>query len=207
MAGIVNGYCTVAQVKARIDPSGAGGTLDDAIIEDAITTASRMLDHEYRTRWYTTAADETRYYTADKSGVLWPDIDIISITTLATDADGDRTYEDTWAATDYDLLPHNAALDGEPYTHLRVTPDGSYSFPVGVEKGVKILGKFGYCTAANCPADVMLACTIQSAFLLMSSKAALGIVGGGEMGQEIRLSRWHPLVTTLMAKYRRVMVG
>lgn len=206
MAGLVNAYCSVAQVKARIDPSGAGGTLDDAVIEDAITAACRMLDTEYRTRWYTTVADETRYYTADKSAVLWPREDILSITTLATDADGDRTYEDTWTTADYDLLPHNAALDGEPYTRIGVTPDGSYSFPVGVEKGVRIVGKFGYCAAANCPADVMLAAMVQSAFLLVSSKAALGVVGGGEMGQEIRLSRWHPLVKSIMAKYNRPMV-
>lgn len=207
MAGIVNGYCTVQQVKAHYDPSGAGGTLDDSIIEDKITAASRILDEECRTRFYTPTADETRYYTAKESGELWPDDDIISITTLATDDDEDRVYETTWATTDYDLMPFNAALDAEPYTHIATTPNGRYSFPVGVNKGIKIVGKFGYCTTANCPIEINQACITLAIFLLMAMKAALGMVGGGEMGQEVRLARMHPTVITMKQKYYMPRVG
>lgn len=201
---VTNGYCTLAEVKAHLKITD---TSDDTLIERAINAASRMLDQEYRTRWYTTASDETRYYTADQSGLLWLKEDILSITTLATDEDGDRVYENTWAATDFDLLPFNASLDTEPYTHIGVAPDGNYSFPVGVAKGVKIIGKFGYCTTANCPPDVNYACIVQSSFLFMSGKAALGVVGGGEMGQEIRMARWHPLVKSIMARFNRPTVG
>jgi hypothetical protein len=201
---ITNGYATLQQVKDHLKLTD---TADDSLIERSITAASRMLDQEYRTRWYTTTSDETRYYTADDSSILWLKEDLLSVTTLATDEDGDRTYETTWEATDFDLLPFNASLDTEPYTHIETTPEGSYSFPTSVSKGVKIVGKFGFCTAANCPADVNMACIVQSAFLFLSSKAALGVVGGGEMGQEIRMARWHPLVKSLMARFNRPTVG
>lgn len=209
MAGIVNGYATVAQVKAHYDPSGAGGSLDDAIIEDKITAASRILDEECKTRFYTTAADETRYYTADESDELWLNDgairDILSITTLATDDDEDRVYETTWATTDYDLRPFNAGLDGLPYTHIKVTPNGRYSFPVGVEKGVKIVGKFGH--SATAPIEIQEACITLATFLLMAMKAVLGTVGGGEVGTEVRLARMHPTVITLKEKYNTARVG
>lgn len=205
MAGIVNGYATTQQVKSHYDPSGAGGSLDDAIIEDKITLASRLLDDECHTRFYVPTADETRYYTATESGELWPDDDIVSITTLATDDDEDRVYETTWATTDYDLMPFNASLKGEPYTHIAITPNGRYSFPVGVSKGVKIVGKFGYSSTA--PIEIQEACITLAIFLLQAMKSSLGMVGGGEIGQEIRLARMHPTVITMKQKYMPARVG
>lgn len=115
-------------------------TGDDAILKDAIEAASGMIDNmtSKQFRVYT----ETLEFKAEAGGHL--DIPaLLSITTLKTDDDGDRTYENTWASTDYDLLPYNAAQFGEPYTRLETTPDGNYSFPT-VSKGVELDAKWGY---------------------------------------------------------------
>lgn len=151
---IVFGYATLAEVKAskRIASTNAG---DDEFIEQLVEAASRYIDNVTGRRFYTTTADETRTFTAD-GGVVYPG-DLLSITTLKTDDDGDRTYEVTWATTDYDLLPENAALDGRPYVSIEPSPQGRYGFPTQ-RKGVQIAGKFGFCATASRPDDINLAC-------------------------------------------------
>lgn len=62
-----------------------------------------------------------------------------SITTLKTDEDGDRTYEVTWATTDYRLYPPS----GPPYNEVQVDVDnGRYLFPGGQAR-VQIVGAWG----------------------------------------------------------------
>ena len=119
---------------------------------------------------------------------------LISLTSLQTDEGGDRTYEYTWAATDYDLLPDNAALTLEPYTVICTTPEGNYSFPVGIRKGVKIVGGWGYATLV--PAQVREACLIQAARVFKRKDAPFGVTGNvgpgraeDDFGSWIRTSR------------------
>lgn len=120
------------------------------VIESLVEAASRYIDRVTWRRFYTTTNDETRTFTAKSGEVVYTD-DIISITTLKTDEDGDRTYETTWATTDYDLLPENTS----PSTYIQVSPLGRYTFP-SQRKGVQIVGKFGY--SATAPEDIETAC-------------------------------------------------
>jgi len=138
---ISNGYSTLAEAKARL---GITDTVDDAVLEAVVEAVSRWIDNFCNRRFYRNSSDETRYYTARYSDLLELDDDLSSLTTLKTDDDGDRTYDETWASTDYDLLPANASLDSKPYTRIEITPQGSKSFPVNMPKGVEIVGKFGY---------------------------------------------------------------
>lgn len=150
---IVNGYTTLPALKAYKSILSVNAT-DDGVIEALAEAASRYIDRFTGRRFYTTQNDETRTYQAANGARVYPD-DIISVTTLKTDEDGDRTYEITWAATDYDLLPDNAALNGEPYTYIQVAPLGRYSFPLQ-RRGVQVVGKFGY--SSTTPDDIELAC-------------------------------------------------
>lgn len=152
---IVYGYTTLAAIKnvKRITSTDA---TDDGVIENMIEAASRYIDHETQRRFHNGAADETRTYTAPNGERLYVD-DLLTVTTLKTDDDGDRTYESTWAATDYDLLPENASTDGQPYTYIQITPDGDYTFP-SQRKGVQIVGRFGYCATGSHPVDIEQAC-------------------------------------------------
>ena len=154
---ITNGYTTLANVKAHKDITTVNAT-DDGIIEDLVEAASRYIDGFCMRRFYSTTNDETRVYSAANGKRVYTD-DLLSVTTLKTDEDGDRTYEITWATTDYDMLPDNASLDGAPYTYIQITPLGRYSFP-RQQKAVQIVGKFGYCLVANVPPDIEMACRL-----------------------------------------------
>lgn len=196
---VTNGYCTLTELKKRTghDLGDAG---EDAILESVINAVSRLIDRYTGRRFYTTATDETRYYTAKERDYLSPGDDIISITTLYTDNDGDRVYEYTWAATDYDLYPANAALDGKPYTWLELAPNGDYVFPA-TPRGVKIVGKFGY--AATTPPDVKEACLLQCHRLFKRKDAPFGVLGSDALGQVVVINRLDPDVQELLSGVTR----
>jgi hypothetical protein len=196
---ITNGYITLAELKRRMDLS-IGSTANDADMEATITAVSRLIDQQTHRRFYTTDSDETRYYTADERNYLMPGDDIISITALYTDNDGNRTYEYTWAATDYDLCPVNAALDGEPYTWLETAPNGDYVFP-STPRGVKVVGKFGY--SATTPALVKEACLLQCQRVWKRRDAPFGVTGPNEFGQQTVITRLDPDVVVLLEPITR----
>src|SRR5512139_410875 len=151
-------YCSLVEIKERLWPEGANtDSISDLMLGNIITAVSREIDNICNRRFYTTAADETRYFTTKDSEYLFPDLDIISITSITIDEDAGRTYGTTLATTDYDLYPENAALDSKPYSYIRISPLGEHGFPTHA-KGVKIIGKFGWSTI---PAAVREACLIQ----------------------------------------------
>lgn len=193
---IVNGYASLAELKTRLDISD---TAEDTLLETLLTATSREIDDYCRRRFY--AATETRYYTADQADVVLVD-DCLSVSALLTDADGDRTYETTWTTADYDLDPPNAALDGEPYWQLSVTPRGNYSFPRGVARGVKVTGSWGY--SASTPAVINNACLYQAALAWRAVDAPGGMSGGGEFRTEITAIGLHPFTKRLLMPYRRL---
>jgi hypothetical protein len=199
---ITNGYATIAEFKSRFYPVGIVDITDDAVIEAIIEAVSRLIDERTGRRFYKNTTDETRYYTAQRGDELIVD-DLVSITTLKTDEDGDRTYETTWAATDYDLLPYNAALDGKPYFMIQTSPNGDYSFPL-VEKGIQISGVFGWPAV---PKMIKEACLIQSSRLFKRKDAPFGVTGTAEMGQLSVIARLDPDVTILVDPYRHLNVG
>ena len=149
-------YATIEEVKRVLWPRGeTPDDLEEERIQRLLTATSRSIDDYTGRRFYTTSSDETRYFTFDPDevdGSLWVG-DLLSVTTLKTDDEADRTYGTTWTTDDYDLLPANAALDSEPYTHVRRSPLGDYSFPSTV-KGVQIVGLFGYSNVTD-PADTI----------------------------------------------------
>jgi len=170
---VSNGYATIAEIKAALSEAGmTSNAEDDAVIGGMIETASRHIDNETRRRFYSTSADETRYYQAANNERVYTD-DILTVTTLKTDDDGDRTYETTWASTDYDLCPTNALTDGEPYTFIELAPNGTQSFPTH-RKGIQIVGTFGFSTSA--PADIKQAC-ISIVVSLYQSRRGVGMQG------------------------------
>ena len=61
---LINGYCTLEQLKGAIDATNGGNTTwtlqEDANLERAISAVSRWLDNYFNTSFY--ARTETRYY-------------------------------------------------------------------------------------------------------------------------------------------------
>lgn len=133
-------------------------TTDDAIYRRVLEAVTEQIEQEcHRTfRSYTA----TQVYTG-RSGsklTLPPGHDLLSVTSLKTDSDGDEDFDDTWATTDYVLEPANAPNERRPYWWIRTKDGGDYSFP-GSGAGIQLIGKFGYWeqleTIASTTAEVL----------------------------------------------------
>ncbi len=197
-----NPYCSLTELRARLQFSSTD-TADDTILESIMTAVSRMIDNYTGRRFYRNSEDETRYYTAEFGDVLYCPDDIGSLTSLKTDEDGDRTYETTWADTDYDLEPFNAVLDGQPYTKIRVNAGtGSYAFPTLV-KAVQLIGKFGYSTTA--PLLIKEACLLQCERLFKRKDAPFGVLGAGGIGQAMVIPQLDPDVQIMLYQFVRFL--
>jgi len=199
---VTNGYATLAALKARLSLTDSD---DDSLAESVINAVSRLIDRYCKRRFYTTSADETRHYTATDPGVFFSPDDILSVTTLKTDDDGDGTHETTWTANmDYLLWPYNATLDGAPYTQIKVSPTATKAFPLK-DRGVQIAGMFGYCATGAHPAQIAEACLLQCERLYKRKDAPFGIAGAGDMGQMrmITPNRLDPDVEQLLSPFVR----
>lgn len=136
---MTNAYCGLATLKARVNITGTG---DDTALRLLLEAASRAVD-KYCHRWFY-AISATRYYAGAGNEFFLNADDLLSITTLKTDEDGDGTFENTLTEnTDFFLYP----LNEYPKTRAEINPEGSYSmFGAGTPRGVQIVGLFGYGT-------------------------------------------------------------
>lgn len=136
-------YLSLDKLKASLDLASTN-TNHDAALRRVLEAVSEQVDAWTERTFRVYLA--TRYYTARYDDRLDLDADLLSVTTLktlTTNSSGVRTYGDTWATTDYDLLPDNAAVDRRPYTRIVRNPEGAFSFPTD-RRGVEITGKWGY---------------------------------------------------------------
>jgi hypothetical protein len=125
-------------VKAAKKTAVRAAAADDLTMQDVLGIVSRAIEDETHRRFYTSSSDEVRYYSPEDSYMLMPDEDIVSVTSIAIDQDGDRTYETALAATDWELWPYNAALNGKPYLEIHIAaPNAAYVWPL-LPKSVKV---------------------------------------------------------------------
>lgn len=178
---ITNGYATLAEVKASLRITD---DLDDALLETAIESASRMIDG-YTARTFSNAGTATRNFAATDALNLIID-DAISVSEVSsTDEVGD-TYV-VWDANDFQLEPLNSRSDGlyMPYTGIRAV--GDYTWPVVDQQALcRITGVWGW---ASVPIAIKQATVIQSSRLFKRLDSPLGIAGFGDMGA-IRVNRY-----------------
>lgn len=195
---ITHGYTTLSTVRNALGiPSDDQS--NDIYLSATIEAVCRMIDNYTGRRFYTNETTEARYYSPISTEVCWTD-DITSITTLQSDDDQDGTYEVTWAASDYHLLPYNASADGKPYTRLETSGWGNYEFCTE-PKSLKIVGYFGYCTTSNCPKVISEAAKLQSVRLFKRKDAPFGVVGGNEFAQTVGIPDLDPDVRMLLSPY------
>jgi len=145
----MNSYVSVDEITSAsvLDITGAG---DDTRLRRLLEAASRKMDRYANRHFYALAV--TRKFDGDGSAELFvPDLISIDSSGLKTDDNLDRTFETTWATTDYLLDPTNADpatagnAESNPYTKILVDLDaGAKSeWPVGVQS-VQIAGQWGY---------------------------------------------------------------
>ena len=118
------------------DSLGITGTSDDTKLLFYLEAASRIIDSETNRHFY--IESETRYF--DGASPL-PIDDLLSITTIKIDEDGDGTFESTLTVTtDYLLYP----LNKYPKTEIKLAISSGYGSFGNAKKGCEIDGLFGY---------------------------------------------------------------
>jgi len=204
-------YASVNDLADRL-----GISIDDtrmATLTQNIEDASRWIDQQTGRRFYTVT--ETRYYTLSprRHNMPWSLTppgweapwalespsggwggqriiidDFVSITSVATDIDGDGVAEQAWTLnTDYWPGPKNAPAEGKPYRSINRNPvTGRYFFPVW-ENGIAVTGACGFSTAVPSPIR-QLCLTVAMLFARPVMEMSIPGVSSYQIGTDLKLS-------------------
>lgn len=165
-------YASLAQVKSALRITD---NLDDAALQIAISAASELIDGFCGRNFGSESG--TRVFAATDTTLVSID-DLVTLTTLKTDDNGDGSFETTWLAG-YQLEPLNNKLDGTywPTTRIRAVDD---FFPVANQQAlIQIQGVWGW---ASVPASITEACIIQACRLFKRADSPLGVAGFSDVG-------------------------
>jgi len=191
---ILNGYCTLAEVKAYIDTSSTD-TGDDAVIEDMVEMASRLIDRLTMRTFY--ARSETHYFDYTGARGLKMDDDLLTVTTLTN---GD---DDTISSDEYNLLPFNRSPKHEIRLKQSSTEGWDSDSDGNTEGVISVAGTWGY--SATAPADIKHACIaiVISAYHKRFGQNVEGVAQITSMGvvitpQDIPKEAW-----TIINPYRK----
>jgi hypothetical protein len=190
-------YLTADELKATLALTGQVFADDD--LDLAISAASAAVNEACSRRFY--PVTETRYFTATGGnwyrgfGLYVETGDLVSVTDVDVDLDGDGTYEAQWTeGVEFTLEPFAAVDVGRPYRQLQLA---GYPYPTSWlparPRAVRIAGTFGWSAT---PPQVKAFTSIIAAKLvarLREREARLGIASlGGDESAAIRLARTDP---------------
>lgn len=195
-----NSYVELEELKQTL--SLTGQSFADRVLQDTIVASSRAVDDlTHRRFWPDADATQVRYYTPNGCDTL-PIDDVITLTSVTADYDGDGTFEQTWVEnTDFVLEPLNAVADGYPRCEFRRHPRSGFLFSP-YPRSLKVTAKFGWNTA---PSGVKIATSmIATRMLTVVRSAPLGVVALGEVA--MRVSRTMPDVELALSDYVKVQV-
>ena len=146
---MTNAYVSLDNLKSS-GVLNITGTDDDGRLLQLVESVSRLVDRYCNRHFYVLNA--TRKFDGDgKPVLLVPDLISVDANGLKTDDNKDRTFETTWPATDYLLLPSNADPatsanpQSRPYDRIEVDVDAGTKqvFPEG-RQTVQVQGKWGW---------------------------------------------------------------
>jgi hypothetical protein len=206
---ITNGYATLAEVKAaaRIPSSD---TIDDALLELSIESASRDLDAYTERVFYSTGATAVARVYIPQDIYLVETDDIISVTTLKSDSTGNGTFDVTWAVSDFQLEPLNGRAGGIDTPATRIRAIGEYLWPVyeprnvnSNQASVQVTGVFGF---ASIPIAIKQATILASLRAYKRYESPTGVLGFSDMGV-VRIGRLDPDVQRLVDPYRKLRMA
>ncbi|HWV23255.1 MAG TPA: hypothetical protein VNZ58_03620 [Thermomicrobiales bacterium] len=164
----------------------------DDILGQVLDAASRQIDG-WTARTFV-AESGVRILTAEHDGEVQLGDDLLSVTSLATDDAGDRSYSTAWDAIDYELV------EPAPYSVIYVAPFGRRMFPRGRNR-VRVEGMWGY--SLTPPAPIVEATLLLASRLYTRKDAPFGVTGSAEHGELQTLPGMDPDVKQLIQPYRR----
>jgi hypothetical protein len=193
-------YATPQMIKSRVGLSPTD-TSNDYELQGSCYAASRAIETMCsRVFWRGT---DTRAF--DNEGDLFrvdlgPYNDLVSVTTIKTDNDGDGVFETTMASSDYQLWPTNTSgPEQRPYTAVHRL--GGFwpvtYWPTTRPERIQITGMFGW---PSVPWPITEAAKMLAAEFYKMKDAPFGVANVGEFGQ-VQL-RSNPRIADLIAPYR-----
>lgn len=207
---VVNGYCTVTEVRDQL--ADVGTKLDADLLEKAINATSRAIDRFCGRRFWKDAAAAVRVYRPrDPLTALVDDIATTTGLIIKTDTTGDATWATTWDAADYQLEPLNSDVVAAgdtitPYAWWRIAAVDDKTFLVHsgwarrtLRTTLQVTARFGWSAV---PDDVNEAAIIKAVSLFKRKDAPFGVSSFGEFAMRIS-SRRDPDVAELLAPYVR----
>jgi hypothetical protein len=194
---ITNGYATLAQIKSAMRIPSAD-TIDDAMLEMAIESASRMIDAECDRNFYSSGT-ATRDFVPNDSYVVDTD-DLTSIISVKLDDQGDQSFTITLAESDYQTEPVNQRVSGNAYPIYRLRMIGDYLLPIwGKQATVRIQGVYGFTPT---PIQVTQATLLQASRLHKRADSPLGMTWGVD-GMGMRVGKVDPDVAMLIRPFKK----
>ncbi|MBN4064346.1 hypothetical protein JYU04_01270 [Dehalococcoides mccartyi] len=138
---IANTYIGIDDLKSRM---GISGTSNDAVLWSTLHAVSRAIDRFCNRHFY--VIESVRIFDVDNAAVVAIP-DLIVVTEILEDRDGDRVFETTRSVAEYALYPVNAAPEsawGRPFVEIRSDLGlGVDEFSVGRSR-LSIEGHWGY---------------------------------------------------------------
>lgn len=193
-------YCSNEELKSRL---GITDTTDDFEITLAVQAASRSIDELTGRYFWRSASSEVRTYIPTSIYDQKLD-DLVSVTSVMVDYDGDGIYETTWTENvEFQLYAYqgnyNTTALGEqwPYTGFNIV--GPQFIPIvwpwSHLNRVQVTGVFGWPAV---PSSIKQATLLAAADLFRQKDAPFGIAGFGEFALRIQQN---PTVLRLARRY------
>jgi hypothetical protein len=201
---VANEYADLATLRAQLSMQ-VSDTSRDALLSQALSTASRSIDRTTGRRFYLDAVAQQRIYNpyrrvlSEEQGEVLLTDDIGSAAGLVVETGSGSTYT---AVTGYETIPDNALLDGQPITGL-LRPRGIWTWRCSSITRVRITARWGWPAV---PAEVVQATLIQANRLFKRKDSPEGIIGSAEWGVR-NLSRRDPDVYALIENLIRPGFG
>jgi hypothetical protein len=101
-------------------------------------------------------------------------------------------------------LKNNDTFVGWPFTGIQITSFGSYTLPVGITEGLKIIGQRGW---SQVPAAVSQAAILQTVRVHARRAVPFGVAGSPDGGIVRLLSRLDPDVELMLRPYVATPLG
>lgn len=191
-------YATRDDLKAQLQIE-ADDTSRDALLDRALTAASRGIDRACGRRFWLDDTPTARTYRLHQRIVREEDGDVLLVDdigdstgmTVESASTGGGTFVDITGS--YETTPDNAIVDGYPITGLlRPLTIWGTAFT-----RIRVTAKFGWPAV---PDDIAEACLIQATRLYKRKDSPEGIIGSAEWGVR-NLSRRDPDVWNLIEPY------
>jgi len=193
-------YVALSELKSAL---GITSSTDDAFLNLAIDASETAINDLCGRKFTADSAATARIYRAQPYICVSDDISTLTGLIVKTDTNGDGTFNQTWASSDYQVEPLNNLVKGRSVNNLRAV--GDYLFPVYGDglASVEVTAKWGW-PAVPTPIEQA---TLMMASRLYGRKASpMGVIGVGDFGP-VRISRSDPDVAHMLMDYRRAGIA